>query len=387
MDFSLTEDHLVLKDALQTFADEVVAPGAEARDHTCEFPAELRQQLGEMGLFGSYVPEEFGGAGLDVLSYAIIVEEISRACAATGVVISAHTSLCIDPILLYGTEAQKQHYLPKLASGEWLGCLSITEPGSGSDAGAATCTAIKQDNGWCVNGRKCFVTNGGDADLMVLIAVTDPSAKRHRLSAFIVETDRPGISIGKLEKKLGINCSSTAEFVFEDCVIPVESELGEIGRGLNIALATLDGGRIGIASQALGIADACLIESVNYSKTREQFNQPIAKFEAIQHKLAEIKVGIEAARGLIERAAWLKQSEQPYSAQAAMAKLFASEMASRSANHAVQVFGGYGYCKDYPVERYLRDAKITEIYEGTSEIHRLVIARNLIRHPECVREG
>lgn len=384
MDFTLTEDQQVLREAVRTFADEVVAPQAAQRDESCAFPTELRQQLAEMGLFGSYVPEDFGGSGLDILSYAIIVEELSRACAATGVVVSAHTSLCVDPILTYGSDEQKATYLPKLASGEWLGCLSLTEPGSGSDAGSASCTAIRYDDGWHVNGRKCFVTNGGEADVMVLIAVTDPPAKRHRLSAFIVETATPGISIGKLEKKLGINCSSTAEFVFEDGVIPFENELGEIGRGLNIALATLDGGRIGIAAQALGIARACLDASVSYAKTREQFNRPIAEFEAIQHKLAEIYVGTAAARRLIERAAWLKQNERPYSAEAAMAKLYASEMASRAANHAVQVFGGYGYCKDYPVERYLRDAKITEIYEGTSEIHRLVIGRELRRHPERV---
>jgi butyryl-CoA dehydrogenase len=314
----------------------------------------------------------------------LIVEEISRACAASGVVISAHTSLCVDPIMAYGSPEQKQHYLPKLASGEWIGCLSLTEPGSGSDAGAATCTAMLQDDGWHVNGRKCFITNGGEANVMVLIAVTAPDEKRRRLSAFIVEKPWDGLSIGKLEKKLGIKCSTTAEYVFEDCVIPKDALLGEVGKGLNIALATLDGGRIGIAAQALGIAEACLEESIAYAKTREQFNRPISSFQAIQHKLSDMKVEIEASRVLIHRAAWLKEHKKPFSTEAAMAKLFASEVASRCANHAVQVFGGYGYCKDYPVERFLRDAKITEIYEGTSEIHRLVIGRNLITDPDWV---
>ncbi len=384
MDFEFTEDHLMLQQSLREFADEVVAPGAAERDLSAEFPDELRRHFAEMGLFGSYVPEQYGGAGMDITSYALIVEEITRACAASGVVISAHTSLCVDPILRFGTDAQKQHYLPKLAGGEWIGCLSLTEPGSGSDAGAATCTAELKNDGWHINGRKCFVTNGKEARVMVLIAVTAPTEKKRRQSAFIVEHPWPGLTIGKLEKKLGIRCSSTAEYVFEDCVIPKENVLGEVGKGLNIALATLDGGRIGIAAQALGIAEACLEKSIEYSKQRHQFDQPICNFQAIQHKLSDMKVGIEAARNLMHRAAWLKQCGRPYTTEAAMAKLFASEMSSKAANHAVQVFGGYGYCNDYPAERYLRDAKITELYEGTSEIHRLVIGRNLLKDPARV---
>ncbi len=384
MDFEFSEDHLMLQQSLREFADEIVAPGAAERDLSAEFPDELRRQFAEMGLFGSYVPEDYGGAGMDIASYALIVEEISRACAASGVVISAHTSLCADPILHFGTDTQKQHYLPKLAAGEWIGCLSLTEPGSGSDAGAATCTAELKDDGWHINGRKCFVTNGKEARVMVLIAVTAPTEKKRRQSAFIVEHPWPGLTIGKLEKKLGIKCSSTAEYVFEDCVIPKDNLLGEVGKGLNVALATLDGGRIGIASQALGIAEACLEKSIEYSKQRHQFDQPICEFQAIQHKLSDMKVGIEAARNLIHRAAWLKQNGRPYTTEAAMAKLFASEMCSKAANHAVQVFGGYGYCNDYPAERYVRDAKITELYEGTSEIHRLVIGRNLLKDPERV---
>ncbi|MCZ6654608.1 MAG: acyl-CoA dehydrogenase family protein [Planctomycetota bacterium] len=384
MDFEFSEDHLMLQQSLREFADEVVAPGAAERDLSAEFPDELRRQFAEMGLFGSYVPEEYGGAGMDITSYALIVEEISRACAASGVVISAHTSLCVDPILHFGTDKQKQHYLPKLAGGEWIGCLSLTEPGSGSDAGAATCTAELKDDGWHINGRKCFVTNGKEARVMMLIAVTAPTEKKRRQSAFIVEHPWPGLTIGKLEKKLGIRCSSTAEYVFGDCIIPKDNLLGEVGKGLNIALATLDGGRIGIAAQALGIAEACLEKSIEYSKQRRQFDQPICNFQAIQHKLSDMKVGIEAARNLMHRAAWLKQNAKPYTTEAAMAKLFASEMSSKAANHAVQVFGGYGYCNDYPAERYLRDAKITELYEGTSEIHRLVIGRNLLKDPERI---
>ena len=381
MDFEFTEDHLMLRESVRQFADEAVAPGAAQRDKAAEFPDGLRRQLADMGLFGSYVPEQYDGAGMDINSYAIIVEEISRACAATGVVISAHTSLCVDPILSFGTDQQKQEYLPRLASGEWIGCLSLTEPGSGSDAGAATCTAELKDDGWHINGRKCFVTNGKEARVMVLIAVTAPEQKKRRQSAFIVEHPWPGLSIGKLEDKLGIKSSSTAEYVFENCVVPKENLLGELGKGLNVALATLDGGRIGIAAQALGIARACLDSSIEYSKQREQFGQPICNFQAIQHKLCDMKVGIEAARLLIYRAGCLKQNRKSYTTEAAMAKLFASEMSSRAANHAVQVFGGYGYCKDYPVERYLRDAKITELYEGTSEIHRLVIGRSLQTDP------
>ncbi|MEK6800090.1 MAG: acyl-CoA dehydrogenase family protein [Planctomycetota bacterium] len=285
--------------------------------------------------------------------------------------------MCVDPIIRFGSDEQKSKYLPKLASGETVGCLSLTEPGSGSDAGAATCTAELKGDGWHVNGTKIFVTNGKEAGVMVLIAVTNPDEPKRRLSAFIVEQPTPGLRIGKLEKKLGIRCSSTAEFVFDDCVIPNDALLGERGRGMHVALKTLDGGRIGIAAQALGIAQACLYEATKYARTRVQFNQPIGKFQAIQNKLADTAVGIAAARLLTYRAAWLKDQGREYGQTAAMAKLFASETASRAANHAVQVFGGYGYCADYPVERFLRDAKITEIYEGTSEIHRLVIARGL----------
>ena len=377
MDFALDDDHLMLQQSVRDFAIKEVAGGAAERDREAKIPASLLTQLGELGLFGTIIGEEFGGAGMGTTASSIVVEEISKACAGTGVLLSAHTSLCVDPILTFGTDEQKQKYLPRMASGEMIGCLSLTEPGSGSDAGAATCRAVLEDDGWHITGTKIFVTNGAEAGVMVLLAVTDPDQPKRRLSAFIVENPTPGLRIAKLEKKLGIRCTSTAEFVFEDCVIPRDALLGELGRGLKVALTTLNGGRIGIAAQALGIAEACLYEATRYATTRVQFGQPIGHFQAIQNKLADMAVGIAAARTLVYRAAWLKDSDRDYVQAAAMAKLFASETCSKAANHAVQVFGGYGYCNDYPVERFLRDAKITELYEGTSEIHRLVIGRTL----------
>ncbi len=383
MDYQLDEDHQMLQQSVRDFALKEVAPGAEERDQTGELPKGLRDQITELGLMGVCIPEQYGGAGMDCMSSTIVVEEVSKACAGTGVYLSAHNSLCVDPIVAFGNEDQKKKYLPKLASGT-VGCLSLTEAGSGSDAGSACCMAVEEKDGWRINGSKIFVTNGKEAGVMVLIAVTDPDNARRRLSAFIVEQPWPGLRVGKLEKKLGIKCSSTAEFVFEDCVIPKENLLGERGKGFSVALATLDGGRIGIGAQALGIAQACLYEATKYARTREQFNRPIGKFQAIQNKIADMALRIEASRGLLYRAAWLKDQKRPYGYYSAMAKLYASETASLCANHAVQVFGGYGYCQDYPVERFLRDAKITEIYEGTSEIHRIVIARNLIKNTEEV---
>ncbi|MCH7808209.1 MAG: acyl-CoA dehydrogenase family protein [Planctomycetes bacterium] len=377
MDFWLDDDHQMLQEQVAEFARNEVAPGAEQRDQAAEQSDELRSQLGAMGLFGITIPQQYDGAGMGCVASSLVVDEISHACAGTGVLLSAHTSLCVDPILTFGTQDQKQKYLPRMATGEMIGCLSLTEPGSGSDAGAATCAAVLKDDGWHITGTKIFVTNGKEAGIMVLIAVTDPDEPKRRLSAFLVENPTPGLRTGKLEKKLGIRCSSTAEYVFEDCVVPREALLGERGRGMRVALTTLNGGRIGIAAQALGIARACLDESTQYAKTRVQFNQPIGKFQAIQNKLADMAVGLEAARLLTYRAALYKDTGRDYTLAGAMAKLFASELASKAANHAVQVFGGYGYCQDYPVERYLRDAKITEIYEGTSEIQRIVIARSL----------
>ncbi|HNQ24502.1 MAG TPA: acyl-CoA dehydrogenase family protein [Phycisphaerae bacterium] len=377
MDFEFNDDQRMLQQQMREFATEVVEPGAEARDQAADMSDDYVRQLAELGVFGITIPEPYGGAGLGVIESSIVVEEISKGCGGTGVLISAHNSLCVDPIMTFGTEEQKRKYLPRMATGEMIGCLSLTEPGSGSDAGAATCRAELKSDGWHINGTKIFITNGKQAGVMVLIAVTDPQDPKRRLSAFIVDRPHPGLQLGKLEHKLGIRCSSTAEYIFEECVVPETALLGPRGAGLRVALTTLDGGRIGIGAQALGIAEACLYHATEYAKTRVQFGRPIGSFQAIQNKLADSAVRIEASRCLLYRAAWLKDHKQEYGQQAAMAKLYASETASLVANHAVQVFGGYGYCQEYPVERRLRDAKITEIYEGTSEIHRLVIARGL----------
>jgi len=387
VDFRLDDDQRQLRDALRRFCDAEVAPHAATRDAQSCFEDGLVEKLAGLGLFGTYVPSAYGGAGLDCVSYVMSVEELSRACGATGILVSAHHSLCVDPILHFGTEEQKRRYLPKLASGAWLGCFSLTEPGRGSDAGVAPGTAAERDGGWVINGTKNFVTNGAEAHVVVLFAVTDPDDPRHRLSAFIVEKDTPGCKVGKLEKKLGIRASSTAELVFEDCRVPQEALLGERGKGLHVALATLDGGRLGVAAQAVGIAQAALEQSVHYANTRVQFDHPIARLQAIQWKLADMATAIAAARLLTYRGAWLKQQRRPYAAEAAMAKLYAGEMSNRVTNAAIQIHGGYGYCADYPVERLMRDARITELYEGTSEIQRLVIARKLLQEPQWVTRG
>ncbi len=385
MDFRFDDDQRQLRDALRDFCDNEIAPKAAQRDVDGRFEDGLIPKLGEMGLFGLYVPTQYGGTGLDCVSYAMAVEELSRACGATGILISAHHSLCVDPVLNFGSEEQKQRLLPRLSSGEWIGCFSLTEPGSGSDAGAARCTAVPDGDGWVINGTKNFVTNGGDAQIAVLFAVTDAQqSKSRRLSAFVVERGTPGFTVGKLEKKLGIKASSTAEFIFENCRVPGEALLGERGQGLKIALGTLDGGRIGVAAQAVGISQAALDASVAYANTRVQFDKPIAAQQAIQWKLADMAVSIEAARLLTYRAAQCKQNKEPYETEAALAKLHAAEMSARVTHAAIQVFGGYGYCADYPAERLMRDARITELYEGTSEIQRLVIARKLIADPAWV---
>jgi butyryl-CoA dehydrogenase len=393
VDFRFNDDQRQMRDMLRDFCNEQIAPKAEQRDQEARFEDGLIEMLGEMGLFGTYVPEEYGGTGQDVPTYLMTVEEVSRACGATGILVSAHHSLCVDPIISFGTEDQKRKYLPKLARGEWIGCFSLTEPGSGSDAGAARCMAVESDKGWLINGTKSFVTNGLQAHVIVLFAVTDPDNPKRRMSAFIVEKDTPGCSIGKVEKKMGIRASSTTELVFEDCLIPRENLLGERGRGLPVALATLDGGRLGVAAQAVGISQAALEAATAYSKERVQFGAPISRLQAIQWKLADSAVWIAAARALMYRGGWMKQRYMdqddpslriPYGAEAAMAKLYASEASSRVTNAALQVYGGYGYCQDYPAERMLRDAKITELYEGTSEIQRLVIARQILSEPQWV---
>ena len=384
MDFRLNEDQLAMRDVMRRFCSEEIAPKAAWRDEQQRFEDGLIEKLGAIALFGTYVPEKYGGAGQDYITYVMTVEELSRACGATGILVSAHHSLAVDPILAFGTEDQKQKYLPKMASGEWIGCFSLTEPNSGSDAGAARCMAKETTDGWVINGTKNFVTNGREAHVIVLFAVTDADNPKRRMSAFIVEKDTPGCTLGKLEHKLGIKASSTAELIFENCVVPKEALLGERGKGLSVALATLDGGRIGVAAQAVGISQAALDCATEYANTRVQFNQPIGRFQAIQWKLADMATGIAAARLLMYRAAWLKQNQQPYGTEAAMVKVFASEVSNRVTDAAIQVYGGYGYCADYPAERLMRDARITELYEGTSEIQRLVIARKLTQEPAWV---
>lgn len=379
MDYLLTEEQIMIRDMVSKFAKEEIAPVASENEKSGTFPSDIIKKAGELGLMGVGYPEELGGAGMDYVSYMIAVEEISKACASTGVIISAHSSLTIDPIFSFGTDEQKKKYLPKMCSGEWIGCHALTEPGAGSDAGSTKTTAKLEGDKWILNGTKHFITNGAEAEVSVVFASTDPSAKTKGISAFIVQKGAPGFKIGKLEHKLGIKATSTAELIFEDCEIPKENLLGEIGKGFKIALMTLDGGRLGIASQALGIAKASIEDAVKFAKEREQFDQPIANFQAIQWMLADMYTEYEAAWMLTYRASKMKDKGLRYTLEAAMAKLKASEVASYCASKAIQIHGGYGYTDEFNVERYLRDAKITEIYEGTSEIMRLVISANLLK--------
>jgi alkylation response protein AidB-like acyl-CoA dehydrogenase len=337
--------------------------------------------MGELGLMGVTVPEEYGGAGMDYISYALAMIEISKACASCGVIMSVCNSLYDFPVYAYGTEEQKQKYLRPVASGEVLGCYGLTEAGAGSDPAKMLTMAVRDGDGWVINGTKRFITNGNVARYCVLAAITDKSAGYKGISTFIIDFENtPGFRVGKVEEKLGINASGTAELVFEDARLPADSLLGKPGEGFRQMLTTLDGGRIGIASQALGIGRAALENSIEYSKTREQFNQPISSFQAIQWKLADMATQLDASELLILRAAWLEDNKKPYEKESAMAKLFASDTAMWATVEGVQIFGGYGYCKEYPMERFMRDAKITQIYEGTNEIMRLVIARNLLKN-------
>jgi len=379
MDYFLTEEQQMLKEMVAKFAKEKIAPVASNNEKNHRFPAEIIKEAGELGLMGIAYPVEYGGAGMDFVSYMIAIEEISRWCASTGVIISAHSSLVCDPIYRFGTEEQKQRYLPDLLSGRKIGSFSLTEAGAGSDAGATKTTAKLVGDRWILNGSKLFATNGKEADIFVLIASTEPSLKTRGVSAFIVESNTPGYSIGKVEKKLGIRSSSTTEIILENVEIPKENLLGEVNKGFKIAMITLDGGRLGIASQALGIARASIEDAIKYSKERKQFDQPICEFQAIQWMLADMWTEYQAAWLLTYRASMLKDKGLPYSIESAMAKLKASEVASFCANKCIQIHGGYGYTEDFNAERYLRDARITEIYEGTSEVQRLVISRSLIK--------
>ena len=380
MDFELDDVQNMVRDTARKFAREEVAPLAAEMDRSATYRADLVEKMGALGFLGVAVPEEYGGGGMDYRCYAIIVEELSAVCASTGCVVSAHSSLCCDPIFKRGTEEQKRKYVVPLASGRTLGCLGLTEPQAGSDAGNLRTTAVLDGDEWVLNGTKIFITNGGPAGVAVVIAVTDKAAGHKGLSAFIVPADTRGYKVAKEEHKLGIRASSTAELVFDDCRIPRDNLLGRPGDGFKIALETLDGGRIGIAAQAVGIARGAMEHAIAYARERVQFGKAIATFQAIQWKLADMATEIDAARLLVLRAAWMKDAgRRNFGKEAAMAKLFASDVAMKATREAIQVFGGYGYIDEYPVERFYRDAKITEIYEGTSEIQRVVISRALLQ--------
>ena len=384
MDFQLTRQQAMLQKLFRDFAAREVKPLAAEIDETERFPAETVRKMAQRGMLGIYLPREYGGAGADYLSYVLAVEELSRVCATTGVILSAHTSLCCAPIFENGTPEQKAKYLPRLCSGEWLGAFAMTESGAGTDAQGQQTVAVLDEGGenWVLNGSKIFITNAGAAYLFVVIAVTGTVPDRRgrsgkEISAFLVERTDPGFSVGKREKKMGIRGSSTCELVFENCVIPRDRLLGRQGKGFALAMKTLDGGRIGIAAQALGIGEGAVAETVEYTRERMQFGKRISQFQNTQFQLADMHTRMEAAKYLVYSAALKKQSGAPYSADAAMAKLFAAEAASDVTRRAIQLFGGYGYTRDYPVERMMRDAKITEIYEGTSEVQRMVIAAAL----------
>jgi butyryl-CoA dehydrogenase len=379
MDFILTKEQQFVKEMVREFAINEVKPLAAEIDETERFPMETVEKMAKIGMMGIPVPTQYGGAGGDNLAYILAVEELSKVCGTTGVILSAHTSLCEALIQQFGTEAHKQKYLPPLAKGEKIGAFGLTEPNAGTDAAGQQTTAKLVDDHYVLNGSKIFITNGGVAEIFVVFAMTDRSKGTKGISAFIVEKSFPGFSIGKVEDKLGIRGSSTTELIFEDCIVPKENLVGQEGRGFGIAMKTLDGGRIGIAAQALGIAEGALEEAVAYMKERKQFNKPLSAFQGLQWMVAEMDVKIEAARYLVYLAAYNKDHNLPYTLEAARAKLFAADVAMEVTTKAVQIFGGYGYTKDYPVERMMRDAKITEIYEGTSQVQKMVIAGSVLK--------
>ena len=383
MDFSLSDKHKMAQSLFQSFAENEVKPLAQEVDETEVFPRVTVEKMAKAGMMGIPVPKEYGGQGCDVLTYVMAVEELSKVCGTTGVILSAHTSLCIDPIMTYGTEEQKRKYVPDLASGKKLGAFGLTEPGAGTDAQGQQTKAVLDGDEWVLNGSKCFITNGKEADVYIIIAVTGTIEKRGRvqkeISSFIVEKDTPGFTFGTKENKMGIRGSSTYELIFQDCRIPKENLLGAQGKGFNIAMHTLDGGRIGIAAQALGLAEGALERTIAYTKERKQFGRSISAFQNTQFTLADMATRVEAAKALVYKAAIAKQTQSTYSVEAAMAKLFASETASYVTNRAVQLHGGYGFIREYDVERMMRDAKITEIYEGTSEVQRMVISGALLK--------
>ncbi len=374
MNFHFNEEEQEILDMLHDFCLKEVAPKAAEVDENERFPEETWHKLAEMGMMGVPFAEEYGGAGLSYLNYIGVCEELAKHCATTSVMVSAHTSLCCWPISQYGTEEQKQKYLSKLCTGEWLGAFGLTEPGAGTDAAMQKTVAEDKGDHWVLNGSKIFITNAGFANVFVVFAMTDKSLGTKGISAFIVERDFPGFKVGSHEKKMGIRGSSTCELVFEDCIVPKENLLGELNKGFKVAMTTLDGGRIGIAAQALGIAQASIDECVKYVKERVQFGKRISQFQNTQFQLADMQAKVDAARLLTYRAAQAKQDHEPHSHLAAMAKLVASETASDVTRRTLQLTGGYGYTREYPFERMMRDAKITEIYEGTSEVQRMVIS-------------
>ena len=379
MNFKYTETQEMIRQTARKFAEERLAPGSIERDEKEEFPHDAIKELGELGFMGMMVPEEWGGSGLDTTSYALAMEEISRVDASCGVIMSVNNSLVCYGINKFGTQDQKKRYLRDLATGKKLGAFALSEPEAGSDASNQRTTALRDGDVYVLNGTKNWITNGSTASIVIVMAATDKSKGPKGISTFIVEKGFPGFTVAKKEKKLGIRSSDTVSVSFQDCRVPAANRIGEDGDGFKFAMKTLEGGRIGIAAQALGIAQACLDASISYAKQRKAFDRPIAELQAIQFKLADMSANIDAARLLLLRAAALKEAERPFGMEAAMAKLFASKIAVLAALEAIQIHGGYGYVREYLVERYLRDAKITEIYEGTSEIQRVVIARSLLR--------
>ena len=378
MDFELSEEQKMVIEEAKKFAEKKLAPAAAEFDEKQEANLAALKELGELGYLGMTVPEEYGGTALGTVPYVGAVIEFSKADAGTAVGLSVQNSLVNDPLVLFGTEEQKKKFLPKLASGEWLGCFSLTEAGAGSDPGSVRAVAVRDGDHFILNGTKNFTTNGSFADVIIGFFSTDREKGSKGISAFLIHKDTPGFAVGKHENKLGIRSSSTTEMVFTDCRIPAANLLGQENKGLNVALATLDGGRIGIAAQAVGIAEAALDEAVRYSKERTQFGKTLSEFQGLQFMLADMAVDVEVAKTMLYRAAWMKDTGKRYTKEAAIAKLFASEMSHRVCHKALQIHGGYGFMKEYKVERLYRDQRITEIYEGTSEIHRLVIARSLL---------
>jgi butyryl-CoA dehydrogenase len=378
MDFTLTEEQRMVVDEARKYAEKALAPTVMALDEKQECNLAAIRELGELGFLGMTVPEEFGGTGLGAVAYVGVVIELSKVDAGTAVAVSVQNSLVNDAVMKFGTDAQKREFLPKLTSGEWLGCFSLTEAGAGSDPGSLRATAVRDGDSWVLNGTKNFTTNGGFADVIIAFFQTDTGKGSKGISAFLLRSDVPGFAVGKHENKLGIRTSSTTEMVFTDCRVPAGCLLGTENKGLNVALATLDGGRIGIAAQAVGIAEAALDEAVKYAKERTQFGQRLADFQALQFTLADMAVDVEVARTMLYRVAGMKDAGEKHTQESAMAKLFASEMSHRVCHKSLQIHGGYGYMKDYKIERLYRDQRITEIYEGTSEIQRVVIARALL---------